>query len=250
MITVKEVFDFLNRRFPVDTACDFDNVGLLIGDETAAVTKALVALDCTEAVLKLAITKHCELIVTHHPVIFKPLKTVTADSLVWRLVQNGISVISMHTNLDMGTGGVNDSLCTALGLDNVQKVQAEDGFLLNAGTLSPAKSADELARHIKARLGGAVKYVGRAEPIKRVLICSGSGGDYLSLAADRHYDALITADVKHHLFLEAEQVGVALFDAGHFDTEDVVVEPLTHLLQEQFPTVSFAEDHTSQIQHL
>lgn len=246
-MTVKDIFDYLNEKFPIETACDFDNPGILVGDPNAEVTKAIIALDCTPEVIKAAKTGGCQLIITHHPVIFEPLKNVLSDSLVYKLIKNGISVISMHTNLDIGKGGVNDALCDALELTNVQKIQSGDGFLLNTAVLSPALSADDLAFYIKKKLGGGVKYVGCEKKIEKVLVCSGSGGAYLNDAVRLGCDALITADVKHNVFIEAGRLNIALFDAGHFDTEDVITEPLKLLLEQNFSTAEFTACHFSKI---
>ena len=127
-MTVKDIFDFLNKKFPTETACDFDNVGILVGDPETQVEKAVVALDCTPSAVNTALKNGCQLIITHHPVIFAHLKRVLAGSAVYEVIKNGISVISMHTNLDVGIGGVNDCLCTALSLENVTKVSAADGY--------------------------------------------------------------------------------------------------------------------------
>lgn len=246
-MTVKNIFEFLNEKFPTETACDFDNVGLLVGDPNAEVTKAVVALDCTPSAVNTAIQKGCQLIITHHPVIFDPLKRILTGSAVYEVIKNGISVISMHTNLDIGVGGVNDCLCSALSLENVTKIAAADGYLLNVGELTSPLYPDGLALYIKEKLGGAVKYIGAESQIKRVLLCSGSGGSYIGEVLRQDCDALITADVKHNQFLEAEQLGVSLFDAGHFDTEDVVPEPLKRLLEDKFPLIKFITVHTSKI---
>jgi len=112
-MTVQNIFDFLNNKFPVDTACGFDNVGTLVGDRNKTITKAIVALDCTLPVIKEAVKNGCELIITHHPIIFNGLKSVLDDTLVFEIIKNGLSVISMHTNLDQGENGVNDALCNA-----------------------------------------------------------------------------------------------------------------------------------------
>lgn len=249
-MTVKNIFDFLNEKFPTDTACDFDNVGLLVGDPNTAVTKAVVALDCTPSAVNTAIQNGCQLIITHHPVIFDPLKQVLAGSAVYEVIKNGISVISMHTNLDVGVGGVNDCLSSALSLENVTKVAAADGYLLNIGELTSPLYPDGLALYIKERLGGAVKYVGAERQIKRVLLCSGSGGSYLGEVLIQGCDALITADVKHNQFLDAQRLGVSLFDAGHFDTEDIVTEPLKQMLEHKFSSITFISEHTSKIKSI
>ena len=249
-MTVQNIFDFLNKKFPTETACDFDNVGLLVGDPCVEVKKAVVALDCTPSAINTAVNKGAQLIITHHPIIFNPLKQVLAGSAVYDVIKSGISVISMHTNLDVGIGGVNDCLSSALTLNNVTKVAAEDGYLLNKGELTSPLYPDDLAVYIKAKLGGAVKYFGADKEIKRVLLCSGSGGSYIGEVLKHNCDALITADVKHNQFLDAEHLGVSLFDAGHFDTEDIVIEPLKELLQAQFPNIIFTADRISKIKHI
>ena len=114
MITVNNVLDFLTTEYPPDTARDFDNVGLLVGDGNSTVTKAMVCLDCDINAVKAAKEQGAGLIVTHHPVIFNGLKAVTAGSVVYELLSGGISVISMHTNLDIAVGGVTENLCEAI----------------------------------------------------------------------------------------------------------------------------------------
>ena len=209
-----------------------------------------MARDCTASAIKTAIKNNCELIITHHPVIFDPLKTVLAGSTVFELIKSGISVISMHTNLDIAVSGVNDCLCRVLGFDNFEKRPASDGYLLNFTELDTPLSADELARHIKEKLGGSIKFTDSGKNIKRVALCSGSGGGYAFDTAVSCCDALITADVKHNIFIDSERLGISVFDAGHFNTEDVVTEPLKGLLSEKFKTVSFYTDHHSEIKYV
>ncbi|MGN0492685.1 MAG: Nif3-like dinuclear metal center hexameric protein [Acutalibacteraceae bacterium] len=249
-MTVQNIFDFLNEKFPTETACDFDNVGLLVGDPNSEVKKAVVALDCTPSAVNTAIKNGCQLIITHHPVIFDPLKRVLAGSAVYEVIKSGISVISMHTNLDVGIGGVNDCLSFALSLENVKKVAVADGYLLNVGELSSPLCPDSLAEYLKEKLGGGVKYFGADKKIERVLLCSGSGGSYLTEVKKHNCDALITADVKHNQFLDAERIGVSLFDAGHFETEDIVTEPLKRLLEQHFADITFISDRDSKIKHI
>ncbi len=241
-MTVNGIFEFLNNLFPTESACDFDNVGLLIGDGESEVTKALIALDCTKETIELAIKEKAQLIITHHPVIFEPLKSVLENSIVFKAIKNGIAVISMHTNLDVGINGVNDTLCSVLGLENITPITSADGYLLKSGEISPT-SADNFAKCIKSRLGGRIKYVDGGKEITKLLVCSGSGGDFIADAENYGFDALVTADVKHHQFLEAQQNGISLFDAGHFETEDIVVEPLKEILSKAFKEIEFLTFH-------
>lgn len=244
-MTVQNIFDFLNSRFPVDTACGFDNVGTLVGDRNKTVTKAIIALDCTMPVINEALKNGCELIITHHPVIFNGIKSVLDDTLVYEIIKNSLSVISMHTNLDQGDGGVNDTLCNVIGLKNVETVEAPDKFLLKKGEISPL-SADDFAKHLKNVLNYPVKYVGEGE-IKNVLVCSGSGAQYHTQCIVNGCDALVTAEVRHNNFLDAAQNGVALFDCGHFNTEVVVIKPLCEMLSNEFNNIQFIANTDSQI---
>jgi dinuclear metal center YbgI/SA1388 family protein len=244
-MTAQDIFEFLNQKYPTFTACGFDNVGTLVGDRNQTVTKVMVALDCTMPVIKEALKNGCELIVTHHPVIFSGLKSVLSDTLVYEIIKNGLTVISMHTNLDQGDGGVNDTLCDVIGLKNVETVETPDKFLIKKGEISPL-SADDFAKRLKEVLNYPVKYVGEGE-IKNVLVCSGSGAQYHTLLKTHDCDALVTADVKHNNFLDAAQNGFALYDCGHFNTEVVVIKPLCELLSKEFNNIQFIANCDSQI---
>ncbi len=232
MITVNDVFDFLNEKYPVEDACDFDNVGILVGDKNNAVTKALVALDCDITTVKEAVKIGAELIITHHPVIFVGVKSVVADSVVFELLRNNISVISMHTNYDVGANGLNDILCEKLGFNSFSKFVASDGYKLNAAE-TDISSADELAKDIKQKLSFSVRYVG-GRPIKKLLVCSGSGGGFVEDAIKCGFDGLVTADVKHNQFVDAVNAGISLFDAGHYATETICVEHLSKIISQKF----------------
>lgn len=239
---IKSIFDFLNEKFPVETACDFDNVGLLIGNKNRSVTKVLVALDCTNSVVDEAIKIGAELIVTHHPVIFTPLKSIDAESKIGRLLENKISVISMHTNFDQGENGVNDILCRTIGLKNVKPYVAEDGYILKIGEADNL-TAHEFALKLKENLNAVVRFTDSGKKINRVMVCSGAGGGFLEDAAKAGAEALVAADIKHSVFIEADEKGICLFDAGHFETEDIAVEPLKAMLENEFKNIKFYTNH-------
>ncbi len=245
-MTIEKIYEFLNKKFPVNTAADFDNSGFLIGDKAADVKSAVLALDCTESAVNLAKETGSNLIITHHPVIFGGIKNIKKGDIVHTLIENGISVISMHTNLDIGENGVNDALCSALELNSVKSLETSDGFIIRQGMLKNAMSCDDFASFISKKLNTAVKYVGEGK-VKTVAVCSGSGSEFLYDAVLCGCDALVTSEVKHHLFLEAEHLGIAVFDAGHFQTEDVVIEPLCRMLSEEFPEIEFITNHFSPI---
>ena len=247
-MTVQNIFDFLNQKFPVETALGFDNVGILVGDNQKTVKNAVIALDCTTDVINTAIKNNCQLIITHHPVIFNPLKNVLKGSIVYDLIKNDLSVISMHTNVDIGNGGVNDSLCEIFSPKSIETVLTYDGFQIKKCAISPV-SSDDLATLLKEKLNGGIKYVATNKLIENILVCGGSGGNYINEVLKYGADALITADVKHNHFIDADRLGVALFDAGHFNTEDVVIEPLKNLLEKEFSDINFITNHFTAIKN-
>jgi dinuclear metal center YbgI/SA1388 family protein len=238
MMTVNNILDYLKEKYPLDTACDFDNVGLLVGDGNAAVTKAVVCLDCDINAVNYANEIGANLIITHHPVIFGGIKSVTAGTVVYEAIKSGISIISMHTNLDIAVGGVTERLCEAIGLTDAQPFIAHDGFMIREA-ICPINNADDLACHIKQRLGGAVRYADSGRPINRVLVCSGSGSDFVTDVIKDNFDALIAADIKHNVFIDAVNSGVSVFDAGHYHSENVIVKPLCNELSDAFCEVEF-----------
>ena len=245
-MNVQNIFDFLNKTYPFSLAEKWDNPGLLVGNGKAEVTKAVVALDCSLAVLAVAKDLGSELIITHHPVIFEPLHTLLSDSIPWQAAQSGISVISAHTNLDVAAGGVNDCLCSCLGLIDVKTLSFG-----RIGTLGIALSSEALVKSVKSALKlSFVNGYFSGNPVKTVAVCSGSGGDMLHDSAAAGADALITADIKYSKFIEAEQLGITLIDAGHFNTKDVVIEPLSKKLSENITSVSFYPIHLSPIKQL
>lgn len=233
---VQEIFRALCAWAPLSTALSYDNPGLLVGDANTVVKKAVVALDCTTSVIEKARQLGAQLIVTHHPVIFEPLRQVTAqasDSRVYHLVQAGISVISMHTNLDSAPGGVNDCLAAVLGLENIVPVQCEDGFSFRMGNLKAPVSAHNLAQLVQKKLQCTVRFTAGSKPLQKVAVCGGSGGDFIQIARQNGAEALVTADVKHSYFIAAAEQNFTLIDAGHYKTENTVIEPLCEFLRGQ-----------------
>lgn len=182
---VRDIFSFLDTLAPFSYAMDFDNSGLLAGDPKQPVRRILVALDCTEAVVGKARETGTDLIVTHHPVIFDPLKTVTAGSIVHQLISAGISILCAHTNLDLARGGVNDHLARQLGLkclEGLTPVPCTDRegktiteYLGRIAFLPEPMSPEDFARFVKERLGGNVRFASGKRAVHRVAVCGGSG---------------------------------------------------------------------------
>lgn len=230
MARVKDFYDYLNTIAPFDTQESWDNSGMLIGDMSAQVHKVAVTLDITVEEVKKACEIGADLIISHHPVIFNPIKSVVSGSVPYELVKNGIAALCCHTPLDIADGGTNDSLAELLG---IEVVRAEDP-ILRLGTVSET-TADRLASHIADKLGTRVRYADAGKPIKKIAICTGSGCSLIEAAGD--IDAFITGDASHHNFLDCVQSGITLIAAGHYETEIVAVPALVKKLQAQFPII-------------
>lgn len=236
---VKDIYSFLDEHYPFNTACDFDNCGLLVGDKNATVTKIAVALDCTRDTVDFAVKNGANLIITHHPVIFGGIKSVTEETAVYTAIKNGISIISAHTNLDIAEGGVNDALCEILGFKNIQKYVCSDGFVIRTAQLSSPMTAEELSRDTAERLGANARFTDNGKKIETVAVCSGSGSDFLYDAMNSGVDAYISSEIKHNVFIEAHEKGFNCIDLGHYATEKVIVPKLCKVLSEALREIEF-----------
>ncbi len=241
MTSVQDIYDYIDDFAPFATQLDFDNAGLLVGDKNAPVGRVLLALDATLAVAREAARKGCGLIVTHHPLIFHPLKAVRPEdptqAVVAQLVRKNIALICAHTNLDAAPGGVNDVLMDRLGakVTGVLEPMGDGCGMGRVGELRQAMEPRDFAAHVKKALGArAVRATLGDRPVKRLAVCGGAGGDLLDLAVSHGADAYVTADVKHHEFLAAQALGVTLVDGGHFATENPVMPALAERLSQAF----------------
>lgn len=232
MITVGSIYDFLDAKAPFSSAEEWDNPGLLAGDRETKVTRILVCLDITRQVVEEAVRSGAELIVSHHPVIFSPLKRLPADAVPYLLARAGLSAICAHTNLDRAPGGVNDLLAARLGFQQV--TTAEDG-LCRLATLPEPWDGRKLAETAARRLRTPVRCRPGTAPITRILLCGGAGGEEL-LPLCRQADAVITGELKHHEWLAFPEK-LTLIDAGHYATEICMVEGMAAWLRETFPAL-------------
>ena len=236
MTTVKEILDFLETIAPGELKMEWDNVGLLCGRKGKKIDKILVALDPFPHVCEEAVSVGADLLLTHHPLIFDPLKAVTDETATGRaimmLLANDIAAVNAHTNLDCAKGGVNDTLAEILGLKDITVIGSE--HLLRAGTLESA--LPEFLDHVKARLGcDGLRYADGGKPVCRVAVGGGSCGSALYEVAAAECDTFVTADVKYNQFWDAKEMGINLIDAGHFHTENPVCAVLAEKIQKVFP---------------
>ncbi len=231
MLTVRQVYDFINERAPFETQVAYDNSGLLVGHPDQEVTGIHFALDVTDKVIDEALENGANLIVTHHPMMFSPIKRLVETDyqarLLCRLIRGGISLISAHTNLDQAAGGINDVLAARIGLTDM----TGEGFV-RVGTLPASMTAAELAQHTSKALGDTVRVMGNPlAMVEKVGLCSGSGADEWPAAAALGAQAFLTGEAKHHIALEAAAAGVVLLEAGHHATEEPGIFALADALQ-------------------
>lgn len=231
-VTVQEILQELKAFAPPELACSWDNVGLLV-DAGRPVDKVLTALDITAAVVEEAAREGGQLIVSHHPVIFDPMKRITAEDIPALLLKNGISGICMHTNLDAAPGGVNDTLADLLGIAREGRRNFADDCG-RIGTVAPTTTA-ALASFCAETLHSGVKYVDSGKPVTCLAEVSGAGGSYLQQAIDEGADCLVTGEAAHHIALLAKQKGVGLVVAGHWGTEQGIADVLAARLHTAFP---------------
>ena len=252
MITVHDIVSYLETVAPEYMKMDWDNVGLLCGRQNKEVRTVLVALDPFENVCWEAVSINADLIVTHHPLIFQPPRTITDSTSVGKcilmLAANDISAFNLHTNLDCAPGGVNDVLAETLGLENVCVIPQDEKSwgLLRCGTV-PQQDLNCFLKAVKSNLGcDGLRYVDGGKPVHRVAVGGGACGDCLLDAFDAGCDTFVTADVKYNQFRDSLDLGINLIDAGHFHTENPVVAVIAGKLQAAFPEicVKIAQSHT------
>lgn len=257
MATVNEILTFLETLAPRHMKMDWDNVGLLCGSRRTEVSRILVALDPFEGVCREAVDFGAQLIVTHHPLIFQALKSVTDETSIGRSIQllcrEGISAINAHTNLDCAPGGVNDRLAAALGLENIEVIDpmgvdetGREWGLLRKGTVEEQPLSDFLPS-VKAALGcEGLRFVDTGNPVRKVAVGGGACASEIMDAVKAGCDTFVTSDVKYNQFWDAYDLGLNLIDAGHFHTENPVTACLAEKIAAAFPDVEvkISETHS------
>ncbi len=235
-MTVQTVYDFLNTYCPYDLAMEWDNPGLNVGRREAKVSRVLLAMDITDEVIDRAAEQGCELIITHHPLIFDALRQVNGDSptahYVLRLAENGIAHIACHTNLDAAEGGVNTLLAAACGMEDAPLFGGIGRIADHNTTLTALIAA--LKEQLPAAICIGVK---DHEEIHRIAVVGGSGGSMLEEAMELGCDTFVTGEAKHNHALLAADRGINLLMLGHYETEYIALPPLAAALKATFPAL-------------
>lgn len=241
-VRISDIYSFLDEKYPLSLQESWDNSGYIVESDSEKCSKILLTLDITNDSVDEAINKKADLAISHHPVIFNPLKKIQVDTPVYKLIRSGIGAICMHTNLDIAEGGTNTvivgKIAENLGISaNIEPL--EDCGLGCIIDLEKVVDCDELAEILKdifnierIKMSMYGEYI-----LSKIAICSGSGGSLWKLAQAKGCDALITGDVKHDVWIDANNSKFTIIDCGHFHTENLVLWELRRVLEEKFPMV-------------
>ena len=247
MHRIADIADYLDRFAAPELAADWDNTGLLVGNPESEAQRIMTCLTITPETVAEAVQRQANLIVTHHPLPFHPLRRITTGEptgqMLWDLIRAGISVYSPHTRFDSATDGINSQLARRLGLVNVQPIQpaADDGKLAKAGagrigSLGTAVAATDWLMRVKQEFRlETLQWSGEPDwVVRNVAIACGSGGSLLNPAIALDCDAFLTGETSFHTCLAARAAHVVLVTVGHFNSERFGVEWLADHLREKF----------------
>ena len=236
-----ELYEKLNQDIPVSLSAEWDNDGLMVlPSETHETKKILFALDVTEAVIDQAMTIGCDLIISHHPFLFKPLSrfccTDEKTRLILKLINADIAVFSFHTRLDAAVGGVNDALAALFALQNVESFICEDVPLGRVGELSAPMAFDDfLSLAAKVLHTPQLSFIKEGEIVRRVAVIGGDGKDYIREAQATGADVYLTGQASYNSMLDAKGGSMSIIEAGHYHTES----PVLKLLAERVRKLGF-----------
>ena len=259
---IKEVLSALEKFAPLPLQESWDNAGLQVGLTEAEVSGALLCLDVTEEVIDEAVAKGCNLVVSHHPLLFRGLKTISdltdVQRTVMKAIRQQVCVVSMHTNMDNAQGGVNFKIAEKLGLDEVKfletkrvgEVECGSGVI---GTLSTPMAANDFVLKVKQTFGVMCAMTNELlrRPIRRVAICGGAGDFLLDEAVSQGADAFITGEMHYHQYFGYEQ-RVQICVIGHYQSEQFTSEIFRDIINEKCPGVrtEIAETNTNPINYI
>lgn len=242
-LTTRDLLEVLDRLAPFDLAEGWDNAGLMIGAPDHQINGILIGLDPTESMIAEAIALGANTIVTHHPLLFKPAKTIRTDQPLGRTIAKAlasdINIIACHTNLDVANNGVSDVLAQQLDLADCQPLTGNGAIGFGRiGDLGQPMAGDRLLAKICAVLRSSVLLVAGTIPstISRIAVCGGSGSELAENALALGAQVYVCAEVKHSTARWAEMAGLCLIDAGHFATENIIINELARRITETLAT--------------
>lgn len=232
---LKEIAKIIEKEFPLSSAYDWDNCGLLLGDGEKEIKTALLSLDVNNAVLKEAKNVGADLILSHHPILFDGARSITAQTAEGRLLlglsESKISVYSAHTNCDVGKNGINARLASLFDLDDTEFL--EENGLGRVGNLKSSLPFGEFALLTKKLLKTPFLRINgvKTAPVRRIAVASGACSDSIPEAIKKGADVIITADMKYHEMMNYGEEGIFIIDAGHYPTEIIVLDIFEDILK-------------------
>ena len=243
----KEIIQVIEASYPRSAALEFDNVGLLAGRAEKEAARVYLALDATDAVIDRAVEAGADMLITHHPLIFSPLKKVTDEDFVGRrvvrLIQNDIAYYAMHTNYDvLGMAPLAERILKIQNADVLDVTMSGDGKeegIGRVGDLEKPMTLEECCVYVKHRLKlGSLKVFGDMDRmVSRLAVSPGSGRSAVAPAIAKGADVLVTGDIGHHDGLDAVEQGLAVIDAGHYGTEYIFIDDMKRFLNEKLPVL-------------
>ncbi len=238
MPTVNELYSYLDKLIPSSLSCEWDNDGMMVcPDKYAKIERVLLALDITAEAVDYAAVEGFDLIISHHPLVFRPLKNISGDDIVSSkvitLIKSGISAFSFHTRLDALDGGVNDMLADLLGVEDIELLPGDSDMIGRIGNLETPSDPEEFALFVKDQLGArAINLVNAQLEVSRVALCGGDGKGLLEAAYRAGADTYITGSMSYNAMIDASQFPMNVIEAGHFHTENQVLHLLADMVEE------------------
>lgn len=253
---VRDIIKVMEKIAPPFLKESYDNVGLMVGDKNKEVKKVLLALDCTKLVIEEAKENNVDMIITHHPLLFRKPSRIVYDDLqgykIIELIRNDISLYSSHTNLDSVKGGINEEIVNILGFKNSKLMESsnvksyEDSGIGRIVKLDNEINIEDLIKLVKEKLNiSNLRAVIGNKTVKKIAIINGSGQDYFSLALRLGADCIITGDTTYHFASDYKEMGVSVLDAGHFGTEWIVFLSVMEKLKKEFKDITFITSNKS-----
>ncbi len=238
MTKISEIIDCFDREIPFSAQDSWDNSGFLLGDRTSQVRGVLLSLDVTEKTIDEAIMKGCNLVISHHPILFKGIRQIEGATdeqrLIAKAIKNDVAILSLHTCLDRNINGLSMKLGEKIGLQNMSFLEGNYDYGYGiVGELNEELDVKTFLEMVKETLGLQVlRYNNYKGIIQRVAICTGSGAEFIRGAVNSEADAYITADLKYHNFTTINEI--LLVDIGHFESEVHCKEIFYNILIKNF----------------
>lgn len=246
---IEEFVKCMERIAKPSLAEEWDNVGLMCGNLNDEVTKVLICLDVTDEVIDIAVREHADMVLSHHPLIFSPIKKVTngtgTEGRVYKLIREGIACYSMHTNFDSAV--MADICAEKLGLTDMYPMEPseidDNAGIGMIGEFEPSTDLFELAEKIKKVFDiDAVRvYESTNKTIRKAALLPGSGKGYVDVAVSHDADVFITGDLGHHDCLDAVAAGLSVIDASHYGLEKVFIQYMEDYITDKMPALAVAD---------